>query len=161
MKSRTFSVCLALVLGIVAVPGLFAAGEADSGAASAELPEVWIWPTMALTDPNGSNPDKLAEMQQYIAERVGVMPNAYVPPATDGQTKLNLILGSANQRLDVFQGNWGDYKEVALPINDLLDQYGPNVKRAFSAEQWAGVTDSQGRIWGIPRLGVMGHTHPT
>ena len=72
-----------------------------------------------------------------------------------------LILGSANQRLDVFQGNWGDYREVALPINDLLDQYGPNVKRAFSAEQWAGVTDSQGRIWGIPRLGVMGHTHPT
>ena len=35
----------------------------------------------------------------------------------------------------MFQGNWGDYKEVALPINDLLDQYGPNVKRAFSAEQ--------------------------
>ena len=89
------------------------------------------------------------------------MPNAYVPPATDGRTKLNLILGSANQRLDVFQGNWGDYKEVALPINDLLDEYGPNVKRAFSAEQWAGVTDSEGRIRGIPRLGVMGHIHPT
>ena len=116
---------------------------------------------MALTDPNGSNPEKLAEMQQYIAGRVGVMPNAYVPPATDGRTKLNLILGSANQRLDVFQGNWGDYKEVALPINDRLDQYGSNVKRAFSAEQWAGVTDSEGRIWSIPRLGVMGHTHPT
>ena len=116
---------------------------------------------MALTDPNGSNPEKLAEMQQYIAGRVGVMPNAYVPPATDGRTKLNLILGSANQRLDVFQGNWGDYKEVALPINDRLDQYGSNVGRAFSAEQWAGVTDSEGRIWSIPRLGVMGHTHPT
>ena len=62
------------------------------------------------------------------------MPNAYVPPAKDGRTKLNLILGSANQRLDVFQDNWGDYKEVALPINDLLDQYGPNVKRALWQE---------------------------
>ena len=160
LKSRSLRLCLALVAGILAAPVLFAAGETDAGAAE-ELPEVWIWPTMALTDPNGSNPDKLAEMQQYIAERVGVMPNTYVPPAKDGRTKLNLILGSANQRLDVFQGNWGDYKEVALPINDLLDEYGPNVKRAFSAEQWAGVTDSEGRIWGIPRLGVMGHTHPT
>ena len=145
MKTRTLRLWLALVAGMLAAPVLFAAGDTDAGAAAEELPEVWIWPTMALTDPNGSNPDKLAEMQQYIAERVGVMPNAYVPPAKDGRTKLNLILGSANQRLDVFQGNWGDYKEVALPINDLLDQYGPNVKRAFSAEQWAGVTDSEGR----------------
>lgn len=161
-KYRSLSLALTLVLAVAAAPALFAAGEADTGmAASGDLPEVWIWPTMALTDPNGSNPDKLAEMQQHVAERVGVMPMAYVPPAQDSRTKLNLVLGSTNQRLDVFSGNWGDYKDAAIPINDLLDQYGPNVKRAFSPEQWAGVTDSEGNIWGIPRLGVMGHTHPT
>ena len=84
------------------------------------------------------------------------MPNAYVPPASEGRTKLNLILGSANQRLDVFQGNWGDYKEVALPINDLLDQYGPNVKRAFSAEQVGGRHRQRGQNLGHPAPGRDG-----
>ena len=61
MKHRLFNLGLALVLAAAAAPALFAAGEADAGmAASGDLPEVWIWPTMALTDPNGSNPDKLA-----------------------------------------------------------------------------------------------------
>lgn len=137
----------------------FATGQGET--AAAEIPEVWIWPSMALSDPNGSNPDKLAAMQEYIVDQVGVMPMAYVPPATDATTKMNLILGSANERLDLFAGNWSDYKEIALPINDLLDEYGQNVKRAFSPEQWAGVTDAEGNIWGVPRLGVMGHTHQT
>jgi hypothetical protein len=139
---------------------VFGAGGTET-AATKEVPEVWIWPSMALTDPNGSNPAKLAAVQQYVVDQVGVKPMAYVPPASDAGTKMNLILGSANERLDVFTGNWADYKEIALPINDLLDKYGPNVKKAFSPEQWAGVTDSEGNIWGIPRLGVMGHTHQT
>jgi hypothetical protein len=144
---------------LIGTTGVFAAGGNE--AATTKVPEVWIWPTMALTDPNGSNPEKLAEMQQYIIDKVGVKPMAYVPPASDPGTKMNLTLGSANQRLDVFSGTWSDYKDIAMPINDLLDKYGPNVKRAFSADQWAGVTDKDGNIWGIPRLGVMGHTNPT
>ena len=159
---RSIVWALVLIMALL-VPAhlLFAAGGAEGSSKQAQVPEVWIWPTMALTDPNGSNPEKLAEVQQYVIDHVGVKPMAYVPPASDAGTKMNLILGSANQRLDVFAGNWADYKEIALPINDLLEKYGPNVKKAFTAEQWAGVTDKDGNIWGIPRLGLMGHTHLT
>ena len=142
---RVFILALLLVSLIFGGVQLFAAGDSESGSAG-EVPEVWIWPTMALTDPNGSNPEKLAEMQELIIKEVGVKPMAYVPPASDANTKKNLILGSANQRLDVFSGTWSDYKEIALPINDLLDKYGPNVKKAFSPDQWAGVTDKDSNI---------------
>jgi putative aldouronate transport system substrate-binding protein len=160
LRMKRMRTAIALLVFLAVGTGLvFAAGGSE--ASTTDVPEVWIWPTMALSDPNGSNPDKLAEMQDYIIDQVGVKPMAYVPPASDAQTKLNLTLGSANQRLDVFQGNWSDYKDIAIPINDLLDQYGPNVRKAFSQDQWAGVTDKDGNIWGVPRLGVMGHTNPT
>lgn len=158
--AKRFPTLMALLL--IAAAALFAAGTQDAAATEEEIPEIHVWPSMALTDPNGSNPERMAAVQEYIIQEVGVKPIGYVSPGgSEGRTKLNLILGSRNQRMDLFTGAWSDYKDAVIPINDLLDEHGPNVKRAFSATQWAGVTDSEGNIWGIPRLGVMGHTNFT
>lgn len=163
MAGKTYKAFLSVFLfALLAGAAVWAEGSKESPAAAKEIPEIHIWPSLALSDPNGSNPDRIKAVQDFIVQKVGVKPIAYVPPAgAEATTKLNLILGSANQRMDIFVSNWNDYKAAIIPINDLLKTRGPNVVKAFSKEQWAGVTDSEGKIWGIPRLGTMGHTHWT
>lgn len=128
---------------------------------SGDLPEVYLWQNqIALTRPEGSNPEKLEAVRQVISDGSGTAPIAYVPPPGDaGEERLNLTLGSRGEELDIFAGDWDEYKEAVQPINDLLDEHGTAVREAYSEQQWAGVTDVEGNIWGIPRLGLMGHTH--
>jgi len=68
--------------------------------------------------------------------------------------KVNLMLSSGEQ-LDIVPFSTIDdavqwYKNGAIiPINDLLDQYGPNLKKNISPQAWAEVTVG-GKIIGIP-----------
>jgi hypothetical protein len=125
----------------------------------AAAPKVYLWSNMiALSKPEGSDPERLEEVRKYILDKAGVDPQGYVPPTgAAGTEKLNLTLGSKTEELDIFQGSWGDYKDAVQPLNDLLQKYGQNIVKAHTKENWAGVTDSKGTIWGIPRLGLMGH----
>ncbi|MBO9606477.1 MAG: hypothetical protein J7639_11020 [Paenibacillaceae bacterium] len=79
-------------------------------------------------------------------------------PAT-GETatqKVNLMLSSGEQ-LDIIPFQSIDralelYKNGAIvPLNDLLDKYGSNLKKNFDADAWAEVT-VDGKILGIPSL---------
>ncbi len=162
MRTRRFAqFAVAVALTLLLTASLWAAGTQQATAAE-EVPEVHIWPTMSITDPNGSNTERMRAVQEYIRSQVGVWPVGYSEPhGPEFATKMNLRLASRTQRLDIFSGGWPQYKETALPLNDLLENYGPNVLAAFSSEQWAGVTDADGTIWGVPRLGLMGHTHFT
>ena len=137
-----------------------AATKAAAPAATGAMPKAYLWSNMiALSKPEGSDPERYAEVQALIKEKTGIEPHGYVPPpGAAGTEKLNLTLGSKTEELDIFSANWGDYKEAVLPLNDLLDKYGQNVVKAHTKENWAGMKDATGRIWGIPRLGVMGHT---
>jgi len=129
------------------------------GEAAGAVPEIHLWPSIAPLRPEGSHPARYDIVQQYIAEQSGFKPVGFVaPPGSAAQEKLNLMLGSRDERLDLFVGSWPDYKEIAVPLNDLLDQYGQNILAAHAEINWAGMKDAEGTIWGIPRLGLMGHT---
>jgi len=103
--------------------------------------------------PEGSKPDRLAEINAVVAEASGVEIVPILPPGGQAATeKLNLLLSSPNERLDMFQGDWTQYAEAALPLNDLLQQHGQNILKAWPQESWDKMTDESGNIMGIPRL---------
>ncbi len=103
-------------------------------------------------DSGGSNPEILEEVTQYIVDAIGVRPVVIVPPGGSATLeKLNLLLGSSDP-LDLFQApRWTDYKDAIIPINDLLEQYGDNLREVIPAEQWGKCTDTEGNIMCIPR----------
>jgi len=41
--------------------------------------------------------------------------------------------------------------EIIRPVNDLVEEYGQNIKKLWPKEFWVGVTDSKGEIWGTVR----------
>ena len=130
------------------------APSAPTASGKQEIPKIYIYQnTGALNQkPEGSLPAKLEEMKQLYIEELGIEPIAIVPPKGAAEEKLNLMLGS-NDELDTFQGNWDDYayKGAIIPLNDLLDKYGQDIKKAWSPEAWEYMTDKEGKIWGIPR----------
>ncbi len=103
-------------------------------------------------DSGGSNPEVLSQIQDYIASETGVRPEVIVPPGgTAALEKLNLLLGSSDP-LDTFQaGRWTDYRDVIIPLNDLIDQYGQDIVATIPEEEWRKCTDLDGNIMCIPR----------
>ncbi len=147
-----------LAMAACAVPS----GEATPGAV-AEMAEdyvdVYVWPSITLVRPEGSDPSKYEEVQAYIAQETGIRPHGFVPPPGDaGRERLNLLLSSRSERLDLFTGNWTQYKDLIMPIGALLEEHGQNILTAFPEANWSGMKDAAGEIYGIPRLGLMGHT---
>ncbi|MDF2959534.1 MAG: extracellular solute-binding protein [Paenibacillus sp.] len=110
----------------------------------------------ALNDkPQGSDAARLEEVGKLIRDQVGIDAVAIVPPnnADTAREKLNLLL-STNDEVDTFYGSWTDYadKGAIMPLNELLDKYGQDIKKAWPKESWEMMTDKDGKIWGIPRL---------
>ena len=69
------------------------------------------------------------------------------------------MLASGTQPLDLFVGNWPDFKGVTLPLDDLLEVDGADILAGHSDLDWRMMKDFEGTTWGYPRLGLMGHTH--
>src|SRR5579884_150120 len=113
------------------------------------LPTVTIWSGLiALTRASGSDPQKMDQVRKYIESQAKVSPIGVVPPPGNaGQEKLNLMLGSSGEQLDVFQGFWDQYQQAVIPINDLLDKYGADIKKKTKADWLQRMTDSDGKIW--------------
>ncbi|ULL13656.1 extracellular solute-binding protein [Paenibacillus sp. H1-7] len=138
--------------------------EASNGNGEAKaLPKIYIYQnTGALNQkPEGSVPEKLEEMKKMYVDKLGIEPIAIVPPKGSEGEKLNLLLGSKDE-IDTFQGNWDEYasKGAIIPLNDLLDKYGQDIKKAWPQEAWEYMKDKDGKIWGIPR-GVPSVHYPT
>ena len=133
--------------------------EKEVPVAPAEIRHIYLWPTIAPIRPEGSHPERYDAVQQYIFEQTGIMVHGFIaPPGDAGDQRRNLLLGSRTEKLDLFSGDWGLYKDAIIPINDLLEQYGPNLLKVSNPSDWGGMKDVEGNIWGMPRLGVMGHT---
>lgn len=146
-----------IVMAACAVPG------ADSAGTAAEMADdyvdIYVWPSIALVRPEGSDETRYKEVQDFITQETGIRPNGFVPPpGAAGRERLNLLLSSRSERLDMFTGDWTQYKELIMPITDLLEEHGQNILNAFPEANWSGMQDTEGNIWGIPRLGLMGHT---
>ncbi|WP_248924587.1 extracellular solute-binding protein [Paenibacillus hamazuiensis] len=130
------------------------AGETAKAGEPKSMPKIYIYQnTGALNQkPEGSIPEKLEEMKKMYMEKLGIEPIAIVPPKGSEAEKLNLLLGSKDE-IDTFQGNWDEYasKGAIIPLNDLLDKYGQDIKKAWPQEAWDYMKDKDGKIWGIPR----------
>ncbi|GAA3407870.1 ABC transporter substrate-binding protein [Paenibacillus hodogayensis] len=131
------------------------AAQPEQGAtAPAALPKVYFYSnngTLMGTSPQGSDPQKLKKMQELVRQKVGIDPIAIIPPKGADKDKLNLLL-SSSESIDTFLGSWDEYapKNMIVPLNELLDKYGQNLKKVFTPEEWRSVTDKDGKIWGIP-----------
>lgn len=69
--------------------------------------DVYVWPSISLVRPEGSDVSKYEEAQSYIAQETGIRPNGFVPPpGAAGRERLNLLLSSRSERLDLFSSNW-------------------------------------------------------
>ncbi|SDD07369.1 ABC-type glycerol-3-phosphate transport system, substrate-binding protein [Paenibacillus sp. UNCCL117] len=119
-----------------------------------ETPKIYIYQNSGALNqkPEGSVPAALEEMKKMYVDKLNIEPIAIVPPKGAADEKLNLLLGSKDE-IDIFQGNWDQYasKGAIIPLNDLLDKYGQDIKKAWSKEAWDYMTDKDGKIWGIPR----------
>lgn len=147
---------LALMIGACSSTPEGQQGESPNASegASEEIPKIYIYQnTGALNQrPEGSVPDALKEMQEMYKEELGIEPIAIVPPKGSEGEKLNLLLGSRDE-IDTFQGNWDQYASngAIIPLNDLLEEHGQDILKAWPEEAWEYMTDKEGNIWGVPR----------
>jgi putative aldouronate transport system substrate-binding protein len=134
--------------------GKGAPGETPNAGTPKEAPKIYIYQNSGALNqkPEGSVPAALEEMKKMYVEKLNIEPIAIVPPKGAAEEKLNLLLGSKDE-IDIFQGNWDQYatKGAIIPLNDLLDKYGQDIKKAWPKEAWDYMTDKNGKIWGIPR----------
>ncbi|MFC4596714.1 extracellular solute-binding protein [Cohnella hongkongensis] len=97
-------------------------------------------------------------VNQYIEEKTGyTVRNDMLPQEKPGD-KLNLIMASGADYDFIDAMNTQDFfnfaKNGALTdLTPLIEQYGPNIKKALSPESLAGAT-VDGKIYGIPTLNV-------
>lgn len=124
-------------------------------------PKIYRWYGQPLCGVDGSNPERLAAVQKLIKDQTNVeMHSINAPPAGQAyDEKLNLLLASKSEPIDVFEGDWSLFTDSIIPLDDLLQKHGQNILRMNPKESWATMKDSKGVTWGYPRLGVMGHTH--
>ena len=127
-------------------------------AETAETPEVWVFVVSGCAA--GGNPEKTKAVQDVILEESGVLVQNYLTAhGTASVEKLNLLIASGTQPLDLFEGQWPDFKGIILPMDDLLEAHGQNILALNNDFAWARMKDADGVTWGYPRLGLMAHTH--
>lgn len=102
---------------------------------------------------SGSNQEQLEKIQKYFIDKLNIKVVPITPPAGSATEKLNTLLASQEQ-LDLFWGKWDDYATngAIMPIGQLLDQYGENIKNKWPDSSWNVMTDSSGDLWGVPRF---------
>ncbi len=94
-------------------------------------------------------------IRQKIIEEINVDPICLTPAGGSAEDKLSILLAS-NEPLDMFSGTWTDMAATGaiIPINDLIEEYGEELKANFAENEWEARTDKDGNVWGIP-IAVM------
>ncbi|WP_341347690.1 extracellular solute-binding protein [Paenibacillus sp. FSL H3-0469] len=92
----------------------------------------------------------------YIRENTGLDIKLITPPADGYGDALNVIMASDDlpDMLLSYDANWFEsyVRQKALtPLNNLIDEYGPNLKKSIPEEAWKVVT-VDGKIYAIPGL---------
>nr|WP_309098635.1 extracellular solute-binding protein [Fredinandcohnia onubensis] len=143
---------MALVL-VVGCQGAKSSSSEEKTEGSDDIPEVTIYNNSAALKlkPEGSEPEAFKEVQEYIQEETGVKVNAIVPPQGSKTEKLNVLLASGEE-VDIFEGNWDQYKDAVIPLNDLLEEHGQAILEAWGEDAWEMMKDAEGNIMGIPRI---------
>jgi ABC-type glycerol-3-phosphate transport system substrate-binding protein len=121
--------------------------------------EIWVFLSQPAC-PGGANADENEAVRRTILDATGVKVNTILTASTaSAGEKLNLLLAAGSQQLDLFEGNWPDFKPALQPLDAVLKQFGPNILRMNAETTWKRMKDWDGVTWGYPRLGLMGMTH--
>ena len=141
-------------------------GGAD-GEGVKDYGRIVIYPNHGGLDNNSApaTEEYITRMREYIKENTGVTVDYIVPPtdANESTQKLNMLIAGGEQ-FDCFKGNIATYSAqgALLPLDDLLEEYGPNIKALWPedwAGGWAGMRTPDGVTYGIPELpGLAGYT---
>lgn len=89
---------------------------------------------------------------QYLSQKTGIHFSVDFEPHTkyNSLLKINFAKGSIADVVQDWRVNPELYTNGRLiPLNDLIDRYGPNLKRVIPQEAWEAVTMG-GQIYGIP-----------
>lgn len=127
-------------------------GTASQGAETKDKPTLKLLRYYMADDYNAY------PVNQFLQEATGYKLQNDVLPQENPSDKLNLIMASGSEYDLVEAMNKQDFFNFAengalTDLTPLIEQYGPNIKRAISAESLAGAT-VDGKIYGIPTLNV-------
>lgn len=97
------------------------------------------------------------ESVQQIAELTGINLDVIIVPASDWATKMNTLMAT-NSMPDFFY-LWTDVKEIAsagalLALDDLIDQYAPNIKELYETIPNLDKSTVNGQIYALPTIRV-------
>lgn len=135
-----------------------AASGAESGAAANTEPQrmVLLYPFQTVTSTTDYIEKVRGKLQEKMAEdSLYIDLDWIIIPRDNFDEKKNTLLASGDQ-LDGLVGDtddfWGDVMKPGLvrPIDDLVDQYAPNLKKLIPERTWTEVRNVKGEICAIP-----------
>ncbi|ONI46115.1 hypothetical protein AN641_02290 [Candidatus Epulonipiscioides gigas] len=101
-----------------------------------------------------------------FAEETGITFNYQEVPGADRQIKLNTLMTSSSYPDVILEHYWSPSEQllyaeqgIIIPLNDLIEEYGPNIKKALDAKPLVkqNVTMLDGNIYSLPTIGTAMH----
>ena len=107
------------------------------------------------------------DFTKHMEERSDVRINWETIPEQAMEEKLNLVLASGDYP-DIFFGLsfsddklslYGTEEQLLMPLNDLIDQNMPNLKKVLDSipGAWGAITSPDGKIYGLPSFNICYH----
>lgn len=173
MKKRLFSKKVALtaaasLLAVTVLAGCSQKGEdapaAQGGEQSGKLTQVKVFKSHMGV---GTIPDANNAHVKYVAEKTGVEYQlTTTPPGSEATEFLNLMIAS-NDMPDILRPIGGIEQTLikqggALPLDDLLPKYAPNVWKNIPQEAWDVVRSASpdGHIYYVPKVFLVPERAP-
>lgn len=103
---------------------------------------------------------------KQVEEKTNVELEFTVGPPNDNNDKRNVLMASGDYPAMFLSGNFTPAEQmkfgkqgVFLPLNDLIDQYAPNIKQIFAErpDLKTAVTSSDGNIYAMPQVNECYH----
>ena len=158
------SALLLLLIGVVALSG-WATGDAEADGGASDVPTVTYYrnPPGVIATLVDTWAD--APIWQVYQERVGINVE-FIQIPQDGGNHLSLLI-AAGDYPDMIENRWGNYPggaaaaiadEVILPLNDVFDDYAPNLSALIDEMRVTGpgnilaMQSSDGDFFGFPMM---------
>ena len=148
MKANAKKIISAGMTVVIAMGLLTSCGTKETDTADSK-PTLKVMMNNIKVDPN------TYPVSEMLEEKTGYHVEYYLLSSDNVAEKLNLILSSQDdydgiQIMGTYKDKYVDYANqgALLELDELIDEYGPNIKEAISDETWE-VSRVNGKIYGI------------